>query len=612
MAHDPRGVKFVLTAPDTESTEQAFSPWKQMVYASVPARFAPRFTYKNKFDQLRYPDGTAKVMPYGVRVAEAILLKNYPADDVAVCYPDDLDKFVGPRTVAVGVGAHNPIGTAFSTGVYSNIFGSTARPINAAESERIYLHPAIQKYRPKVIVGGAGAWQIDKTGSTERLGVDCVINGRAETVALELFQKAEAGEELPKLVQAPEPTMEQLVIPHKRSTYGVIEMNRGCGRQCAFCSPTLETRISVPPEQLLEAVHANTRNGGRIIFPVSEDVFIYGAAAPFYIPNPNALVNFYETIANVPGIDYLPLSHATIAPAVVNPDLVKELSKILLPKSALRNRFSSHPDKKFLAPLIGIETGSPRLSALTMSGKSLPFDIRDWQEIVVEGIRILNENNWFPVCTFIVGLPNETEDDLRQTLDLLHRLRKSKILYVPSIFTPLEDTRMADGKALKTKGLTQLQWEFIMTAWKQSRDFGDMRDRSRVFFRWGTKAFYHARGRWVHGRQFKWPAMRFAGVPEQKLKKHLYLDWDNDSAPPVKKPRLIGKHRKTTLEELAHINDNQPFNVYGTSRAEESVGPLKVLTAVEGNGQPCGGGNGTVSKPVSGSEKQAGDPVAGD
>jgi radical SAM superfamily enzyme YgiQ (UPF0313 family) len=406
--------------------------------------------------------------------------------------------------------------------------------------------------------------------------------------------------------------MEQLVIPQKRTTYGVIEMNRGCGRQCAFCSPTLETRISVPPEQLLEAVRANTRNGGRIIFPVSEDVFIYGAAAPFYIPNPNALVNFYETIANVPGIDYLPLSHATIAPAVVNPDLVKELSKILLPKSALRNRFSNHPDKRFLAPLIGIETGSPRLSALTMSGKSLPFDIRDWQEIVVEGIRILNENNWFPVCTFIVGLPNETEDDLRQTLDLLHRLRKNKILYVPSIFTPLEDTRMADGKALKTKGLTQLQWEFIMTAWKQSRDFGDMRDRSRVFFRWGTKAFYHARGRWVHGQQFKWPAMRFAGVPEDKLKKHLYLDWDNDSDPPLKKPRLIGKHRKTTLEELARINDNQPFNVYGTSRAEESVGPLKVLAAAEGNGQACGAGNGTVPKPVSGSEKQAGEPVAGD
>ncbi len=603
MAYDPRGVKFVLTAPDTESTEQAFSPWKQMVYASAPARFVPRFLYKNKFEQPRYPDGTAMVMPYGVRVVEAILLKHYPPEDVAVCHPDDLGQFVGPRTVAVGVGAHNPIGTAFSTGVYSNIFGSTARPINAAESERVYLHPAIRKYRPKVIVGGAGAWQIEKTGSVERLGVDCIINGRSEGVVLGLFQKAEAGETLPRVVQAAEPAIEQLVVPHKRSTYGIVEMNRGCGRQCAFCSPTLETRISVPPERLLEGVRANTGNGGQIIFPVSEDIFIYGAAAPFYIPNADKILSFYETVANEPGVNYLPLSHATIAPAVVNPHLIKEMSRILLPKSALRNRHSTHADKRFLAPLIGIETGSPRLAALTMSGKSLPFDIRDWQEIVVEGIRILNENNWFPVCTFIVGLPNETEDDLRQTLDLLHRLRKNKILYVPSIFTPLEDTRMADGKALKAKALTQLQWEFIMTAWMQSRDFGEMRDRSRVYFRWGTKVFYHARGKWVHGKQFKWPAMRFAGVPEEQLSKHLYLDWDKDNTVPAKQPRLIGKHRNKSLEELAHMNDNQPFSIYGTSREEEGLNgnasPFKVVTgaaALPGNGGSVT--NGHSHKPV--------------
>ena len=218
MSYDSQGVKFVLTAPDTESTEEAFSPWKQMVYASAPARYVPRFLYKNKFEQPRYPDGSAMVIPYGIRVMEAILLKHYPAKDVVVCYPDDLDHFVGPRTAAVGVGAHNPIGTAFSTGVYSNIFGSSARPINAAESERIYLHPAIRKHRPKVIVGGAGAWQIPKTHSMERLGVDCIINGRAEAVALGLFQKAESGEELPRIVTATEPSVEELVIPNKRST----------------------------------------------------------------------------------------------------------------------------------------------------------------------------------------------------------------------------------------------------------------------------------------------------------------------------------------------------------------------------------------------------------
>ncbi|MDA1315939.1 MAG: radical SAM protein [Acidobacteria bacterium] len=606
MSYDSRGVKFVLTAPDTESTEQEFSPWKQMVYASAPARYVPRFLYKNKFEQPKYPDGTAMVMPYGVRVIEAILLRHYPADDVAVCHPDDLDHFVGPNTVAVGVGAHNPIGTAFSTGVYSNIFGSSARPVNAAESERIYLHPALRKYRPKVIVGGAGAWQIPKTDSMERLGVDCIINGRAEGVALELFRKAEAGEELPRIVNAVEPTIDQLVIPSKRSTYGIVEMNRGCGRQCAFCSPTLETRISVPPEQAMEAVRANTRNGGKIIFPVSEDVFIYGAAAPFYIPNPNAIMNFYDMIAREPGVEYLPLSHATIAPAVVNPDLVREMSKILLDKSALRNRNSTHPDKKFLAPLIGIETGSSRLAALTMSGKSLPFDIRDWQEIVVEGIRILNENNWFPVCTFIIGLPNETEEDLQETLQLLHRLKKAKVLYVPSIFTPLEDTRMSDGAGLKAKQLTQVQWEFMMTAWMQSRDFGEMRDRSRGYFKWGTKAFYYGRGRWVHGKQFKWPAMRFAGMPEETVSQHLFLNWDKENTTPIEQPRLIGKHRKQSLEQLRTINDDQPFSIYGTSRVEDDEKPAPVpavskATAAAPNGRSNGAAKlAEVDQPVAG------------
>ena len=63
MAYRRDGVKFVLTAPDTESTEQAFSPWKQMMYASVPAQFVPRFFYKRKCNQPRYEDGSAKVMP---------------------------------------------------------------------------------------------------------------------------------------------------------------------------------------------------------------------------------------------------------------------------------------------------------------------------------------------------------------------------------------------------------------------------------------------------------------------------------------------------------------------------------------------------------------------
>ena len=538
-------------------------------------------SYKSKFEQPRYEDGSAGVMPYGIRVAEEVLRRQYPDDDVAICYPDDLDTVVGRRTVAVGVGAHRPIGTAFSTGVCSNMFGSPARPINAAESGRVCLHQAIRKHRPKGIVGGAGAWQIDKTGSRECLGVDRIIHGRAESKILDIFQMAEDRQALPPMVQAPEPSVENLVIPRKMSTNGIVEMNRGCGRQCTFCSPTLETRISVPTPDALAAVGANTSNGGRIIIPVSEDIFIYGASAPLYIPNPNQPLNFYDSIAAERGVHYLPLSHDTIAPAVVIPGLIRDLSSILLDKSALQNRNSTHPDNWFRAPLIGFETGSPRLAALTMSGKSLPFDIRDWQEIVVEGTNILNDNNWFPVYTFIVGLLNETEDDVKQSLDLLHRLRNNKVLYVPSIFTPLEDTRMASGHAMKARELTQLQWEFIMTAWKQSRDCGEMRERSRKYFKIRTKVFYHLRGKHVQGPAFKWPAMRFAGEPEEKLQKHLYLNWDRMPNNKAQPPRLIPKHRKHKLEDLASFNDLQPIHIYGTSRIRDAAmlpsNPLQVI-----------------------------------
>ena len=584
MVYDPRGVRFVLTAPATESTEQQFSPWKQMVYASVPAQFAPRFAYKKNLEDAAHPDGTAVVIPYGARVAEAILLRHYPPEDVAVCHPDNLHLFVGPRTRAVGVSAHNPIGAAFSTGVYSNIFGSTARPINAYETERIFFHPAVRKHRPKIIVGGAGAWQIEKVDALDRLGVDCLVIGRGEAVIADLFRMADEGQSLPRVVRAPEPALQQMVLPHKRSTFGILEMTRGCGRQCAFCSPTLETRISLPAEELLEVAKANIREGGRGSFPVSEDIFVYGAGPPFYVPDADALVNFYESVAGLKGVDYVPLSHATLTPALVNPHLIQELSRILLGKSILRNPASTHPEKTFLSPLIGIETGSPRLAALTMPGKALPFDVRDWQEIAVEGIQILNRNNWFPVCTFIVGLPGETDDDMKQSLDLLGRLRKNKVLYVPSIFTPLEQTRMADGHALKARELTKLQWEFILTAWRQSLDFAVVRKRSNLAWKLGMYCFYYGRGRWVHGPQFKYPALRFAGAPEEKLARHLYLKWDGsgqENQGAAHKPRLIAKYAHTTIEKLARVHDNAPFGIHARARVEEAS-PL----GIEGSQRP--------------------------
>ena len=134
---------------------------------------------------------------------------------------------------------------------------------------------------------------------------------------------------------------------------------------------------------------------------------------------------------------------------------------------------------------------------------------------MVEGIHIMNENNWFPVLTFIVGLPNETDEDLEESLDLLYRLRNFKALFIPSLFTPLDETRMADGRPVKSRELTKLQWEFITQCWRHNIDFWAPDDKfwihSLIF------SVFWTISRWKHGRHSTKPVMKLAGFPDSFL-----------------------------------------------------------------------------------------------
>jgi hypothetical protein len=89
--------------------------------------------------------------------------------------------------------------------------------------------------------------------------------------------------------------------------------------------------------------------------------------------------------------------------------------------------------------------------------------------------------------------------------------------------------------------------------------------------------------------------MRFAGVSEEKLSQHLYLNWDHAPNNVAETPRLIPKHRKQTLEELRAINDYQPFNVYGAGRDKKAdeAGPKNPFRILSSYGSD-GNGNGTA------------------
>src|SRR5215510_8923760 len=109
------GKIIVLTAPLTETIDHA-GYFIQMALASLPKRLEGIINQKYpKWRELeRNDDGSARYMPAGVRLVEASLLREFSADDIVCCYPEDLPKFIGSATRAIGVSTHNPLGVTFA------------------------------------------------------------------------------------------------------------------------------------------------------------------------------------------------------------------------------------------------------------------------------------------------------------------------------------------------------------------------------------------------------------------------------------------------------------------------------------------------------------------
>jgi radical SAM superfamily enzyme YgiQ (UPF0313 family) len=583
------GKPIVLTAPLTETIDHA-GYFIQMALASLPKRMEGVIDQKYpKWRELeRNADGSARYMPAGVRLVEASILREFSAEDVVCCYPDDLPKFIGPRTRAIGVSTHNPLGVTFAAGVYASIFGSSREPINSHYARQLFLTLKESAHRPnfKVIVGGSGGWQISQTDSFEDLSVDCVVEGRSESDdTLDLFRKAIRGEPLPRFVQVSHPTgRDELLTPQKRTTFGVVEMTTGCGRRCQFCLPDLNPQIDFPKEKIMDAVHANVRDGNHQISLATEDMFIWGqvhTGVPFYFPNREALLDLYRGIVNTPGVDNHLLSHCTMAPSVVDPKLIEDLSGVLLEKSPVKlPSVSTHPEGRILSPLIGMETGSVRLAKEIMPGKGVPFPIEEWQSVLIQGLTIYNRNNWFPVVTLMVGSPGETEADCKATLDVLYEVERRGLFafFVPSIFTPLHDTRMAAKEGVQaSRNLTRLQWQILMKCWKMSLKPALQSWWGPMAWRVGSLVAWVWKLRKMNGPNFTWPLLLFASALPEGLMVKLGKIYRGQPLAVKSRKELLASIRRPHWKFLRADNGDLPEGWEAVKDAEPEPALLRVL-----------------------------------
>lgn len=516
---DDGGIPIVLTASEVEMSD--FNLNLVAAFAgSFPLGFVPRRIIKRAL----YPadpfndDGSAKFAPYGLRKVEALLVREFGRENVVTAHPRNLGKFVGPRTKVVGISAMDSLGHAFVSRTYTSILGLGGKPLNKIEFERLLAHPAIGRYKPRVIVGGAGAWQIPELHMQDALGVNTVVIGQAERTVVEIFVKALKGEKLAKVITCEPSRLEDVPIIRSPALYGAAEITRGCGRNCAFCSPTMRRLVSFPLEHIIKEVRTNAKGGTRAIFLQTDDLFLYRKKDNFH-PNRRALVKLVESVAKIDGVEYIQFPHASFAPVCCDPELIEEIAPTIVEKSLWRWNGGHMASFE-----MGFETGSVRLMRKYMAGKMLPFKPEQWHDVVTQAVGILDDNDICPLATLVIGLPGEQEEDTLATLELISKLKHNRVMWAPIFFTSEEESLLRKQKHMSLRNLTDLQWEVLSTCWRSNFDTWKKQLNPLISL---VSLLVYPYYRLKHGRGVFRPIMKFAGLEnllthrqEQRMNNH--------------------------------------------------------------------------------------------
>ncbi len=391
----------------------------------APPNFIPEWLYSYLFfPPLKTTNGLPWTAPYGLRKTEAQLLKE--GFTVNTVSPKSLKKHLKDAKV-LGIHTMDPFGLGPASSTLAAIFKK--EPYLAKHFQGLLKSPEIQKAKQdglKVIVGGPGAWQFRyRESAIKDLGIDCVVEGEGENVVGKLFKAAVEGQDLPSHYEVgigEVPSLDEIPDICGPSINGLLELGRGCCRGCQFCNVTLRPLRWYPIEKIERELTVNLESKkvtGACLH--SEDVMLYGSKNT--VPDDEKLLELHNKV--VKRCDGISWSHCSLAAIASAPKLFHELSEIILQKQT------------WWGVEIGIETGSSEIAKKIMPAKAHPFSADKWHDVVVDGMGLAHDNKLVPACTLIVGLPDEKEEDITKTMDLVDDLKGMRSLIVPLFFVPL-------------------------------------------------------------------------------------------------------------------------------------------------------------------------------
>jgi radical SAM superfamily enzyme YgiQ (UPF0313 family) len=414
----------------------------------APPNFIPDWLYRVLFfPPIKTNEGLPIAAPYGLRKIEAQLLSE--GFDVLTVDPDHLQKYMDDAAV-LGIHVMDPFGLGPASSTFASVLKK--EPFLAQHFRALLSQPKIREAKKrglKIIVGGPGVWQFHyRPEFVKSYGIDCIIEGEAEKVIGKIFHSALNGETLPQYYETnvkEVPSIEEIPDIAKPSVNGLIELGRGCCRGCEFCSVTLRPLRWFPYEKIMREIDVNI-NVGNINWAClhSEDVMLYGSKN--IVPNDEKLIKLHELV--VKRCEGICWSHCSLAPIAAKPKLFSKVAEIILQK------------QPWWGAEIGIETGSPELLKKIMPAKTYPFKPEEWPEVVRTSMGLMHDNQLVPACTLIVGVPEETEDDLIKTIELMDDLRDIRSLIVPLFFVPMG--RLKDKDWFRETRITKLHKELLI------------------------------------------------------------------------------------------------------------------------------------------------------
>jgi radical SAM superfamily enzyme YgiQ (UPF0313 family) len=422
--------------------------------ACGPYELVPEFIFDKLFCPSVETDkrtGEVKVAQCGLRRIESALLKEYSKNEITVAHPELLDLCIGTDTKVVGINVMDPLGMApVTTTMSPEKLSYVAMKFKKMCASIIQLK---KKYNFKVVVGGNGSWELAKPDRMKIHGIDTVVIGEADELALDLFHDLE-NDEAPELLHTFVRNIQNIPQIKGPTVNSLIEAMRGCGRGCDFCDVNKRSKKDIPLNRLQMEAKINLDYGFDSIWLQSDEMLLYGCDNKNFVPNSDAIIDVWKGLKLV-GANFVGTTHMTLSAVASSPDLIKKLSSINDMESTGR----------WLATNLGVETVAPRLVKKHLGVKTKPYQPEEWGTVVREGCRILNDNHWFPALTLIIGWPDETPDETQYTIDLIEDF---KDMNMRGLVAPLLYQDFSEKNSMHFGNLNEAQFTLFWKCWQHN------------------------------------------------------------------------------------------------------------------------------------------------